>query len=362
MILLMEMTGTKEITRLNLNQVRDLGRLHQFWESHRSLSEISTLDFNEQMFWIDVQNPSEFDIHVIGEALGIHPLTIEDIMVDTAQEKIEVYDNYMYINAIEKDYLPNTNTIRKVHINVLLFERLVLTIHLQPFQSLIPVMYRVRHNHIHSLEKVVCQPAWVMYSVLDVIVDAYFNHVQRLEKDVTSLDHKIRSVQIENHPSYLSSIATARASLVEVMSELFIKQELLMKLTSSNRTLFLNLKSQEARTIKTYLGDVLDHILVMNQRVEMVSALLDSVISNYHGHIGFQASEKSHDMNKTMKRFAAVATIFLPLTFVSSLWGMNVTVPGQYWPGGLTWFFLILAALVLYSVLIVIFFRVKRWL
>lgn len=73
-------------------------------------------------------------------------------------------------------------------------------------------------------------------------------------------------------------------------------------------------------------------------------------------------AEGSNQMNKVMKRFSAVATIVIPLTLVSSLWGMNIEVPGQTWGLGLLWFGLLVLFMCLWFCVALCFFKFKRWL
>merc|ERR1712137_1206798 len=116
--------------------------------------------------------------------------------------------------------------------------------------------------------------------------------------------------------------------------------------------------------IKIYFRDVLDHLELMIQRLEMANEMLNNTSSMYLAMISIEIAATDQKMNEAMKCFGAVATIMLPLTVMTGLWGMNVQVPGQAGiasPGDL-WFLLIILSFVIWIVIAGVIFRYKRWL
>eukprot|EP01096_Ripella_sp_DP13-Kostka_P002797 TRINITY_DN13896_c0_g1_i1.p1 TRINITY_DN13896_c0_g1~~TRINITY_DN13896_c0_g1_i1.p1 ORF type:complete len:492 (-),score=194.29 TRINITY_DN13896_c0_g1_i1:87-1562(-) len=344
---------------------------------------------SDVMFWVDVQRPDADLFRDIENLFSIHPITVDDINSPKMTEKMDMTDDYLYVKVTEREPFrqkgkkgvaaPKLNKklnqqsaknyqVQKSRkpktpnaINMLMFKNIILSIHFHNFNSMIPAMFRLTYKHPDNNSSTASHPAWVIYSVLDEIVDVYTSHVDKAEESIKILDEAIDTIEIQEHPLFLARVAQTRAAVVNLASELFQKRELLVRLKSSSRLSAFGVFPETERLLKSYFDDVLDHLVVMFQRSEMESSMMESLLVNYHGRIEFQSSQKMHETNRVMKRFSAVATIFLPATFVTSLWGMNVPVPGQYWPGGLIWFFLILGALILYCLVVSIIFWRKKW-
>jgi len=132
------------------------------------------------------------------------------------------------------------------------------------------------------------------------------------------------------------------------------KRDILVVLTSEKHVML--------RQVKLYMRDILDHIVLMLQQLQHAENVLNNVSSTYLALISIKMSESSHKLNEVMKRFSAVATIVIPLTLVSSLWGMNVQVPGETWGLGLLWFGIILVGMCCWFCLALCLFKVKNWL
>ena len=137
----------------------------------------------------------------------------------------------------------------------------------------------------------------------------------------------------------------------ELQSEVFLKRDMMTRITSTETK-----EELIHPLVHTYMQNVLDHLGILSQRLDvslilffihsrlstsvpdmpsslcaqLVKANLDSVIETYHERANFSASIQANDMSMVTKKFAAFATIILPLTFVTSLWGMNVEVPCMF--------------------------------
>jgi magnesium transporter len=112
---------------------------------------------------------------------------------------------------------------------------------------------------------------------------------------------------------------------------------------------------------RLYLRDVLDHVLCLFDDIEMAKEQLTHLTNTYLARVSIQMAEVSNQLNGIMKKFNAMATIILPLTFVTGLWGMNVLVPGGGEPT-LIPFFSIVGSMVVFSIISVTLFRKFRWL
>jgi len=323
-------------------------------ESHTETedSEIMELPF---IYWIDILNPSNSQVEDLQEAYSVHPLTSEDILIRGTREKLEEYSSYMYLVFNERQRVPNSNQYRDVNLNLLIFPGVILSIHMLPVKSLTQVMYHVQHSTLPNNVPV----DWVAYKFLDMITDEFVLMVDAIYREVDYLDTMVHDIGEGNKEEILRRIGVARQRLTKLRGSLLSKREIVATLSSQIRTsIFVS------ENTKIYFRDVMDHIVLMIQRLEMANEMLNNTSSLYLAMISIEIAATDQKMNEAMKCFGAVATIMLPLTVMTGLWGMNVQVPGQAGiasPGDL-WFLLIILSFVIWIVIAGVIFRYKRWL
>ena len=129
-------------------------------------------------------------------------------MLDAAREKMELYDEYVYIVAKEVDFLPNTNVLSTTTMNIIIFEDLLVSIHIQPFYGMADVLYSLKFKQPgDEFEKP--HPSWVAYHLLDYVVDLYFKHVQRIENETRALEALVGLVKftMESHAAALGRLS-----------------------------------------------------------------------------------------------------------------------------------------------------------
>lgn len=115
----------------------------------------------------------------------------------------------------------------------------------------------------------------------------------------------------------------ARRKLSSFRQQIWPKRDILQSLVDVDNVEFLRVSHV------AYFRDIYDHVLVMLNKLEMSSDLLSTLESTYLAKVSIEVSVISNSMNQVMKRFSSVATVILPLTFLTGLMGMNVTIPGQ---------------------------------
>jgi len=307
-------------------------------------------------YWVDVLNPTSEQIEELQQALGFHPLTSEDLLLKGTREKLEEYPSYLYLVFNERQRVPNSNRYRDVNMNLLIFPPgIIVSIHLLPVKSLTQVMYHVQHGTMPADVTV----DWVAYKFLDMITDEFVLMVDAIYREVDYLDTMVSDVGDEDKEDVLRRIGVARQRLTQLRGSLLSKREILSTLASTVRTsVFIK------ETTKIYFRDVMDHVVLMIQRLDMANEMLNNTSSLYLAMISIEIAATDHKMNEAMKCFGAVVTIVLPLTVITGMWGMNVQVPGQTGiaPDGNLWFLAIILGFVIWIVTAAIVFKYKRWL
>jgi len=217
-------------------------------------------------------------------------------------------------------------------------------------------LYHVQYGSLPEIVPV----DWIMYKFLDMITDEYVLMVDTIYREANYLDNMVADIGINNREEVLRRIGVARQNLTQIRGSLLCKREILNTLSSTVKT-----SAFIEPTTKIYLRDVMDHIVLMIERLDMASEMLNNTSSTYLTILSIEIAATDQKMNEIMKCFGAVATIMLPLTVVTGLWGMNVQVPGNLYFGeydDLPWFFIILMCFVSWIFVAGLVFRCKRWL
>jgi Mg2+ and Co2+ transporter CorA len=284
---------------------------------------------------------------------------------------------------------PGTNELQQVNVNLIVFKNFLICVHQGPIKCVDQVLNRMR-----MLKEGMKRTAdWIMYAILDAIVDMFFSFVQHIAMEVDSLDDLVLILTAHEQNDVLKRIGLARkrisflrAQLLkkkDVMVSLMIKSTLTedeteVKATSDDQhhgpqhddsptleKFDLHVKHRVFgalnRNTKIYLRDVLDHIQAMLEDIEATKETLSNLNSTYLARVDIEVAYSSNRMDSVMKKFGAMTTIMLPLTFITGLWGMNVNVPGQPETEDFTWFYVILGGMAAYSAIVIILFKKYHW-
>eukprot|EP00455_Lapot_gusevi_P002908 TRINITY_DN11201_c0_g1_i1.p1 TRINITY_DN11201_c0_g1~~TRINITY_DN11201_c0_g1_i1.p1 ORF type:complete len:315 (+),score=23.49 TRINITY_DN11201_c0_g1_i1:65-946(+) len=293
-------------------------------------------------------------MEAIGRKFKLHPLTIEDIQTTNSREKIEIFEDYLFliihaISPLQTCY----NELLTTPLKMIVVPKLMLSFHDVPLRPM---------EIIPTLVSVIPSIAWVVHAVVDSIIDMFVPVVDNAVDEVDAVDDLVFSLSEHEQADLLKRMRGAGRRMAVLRQNLWPKRDILINMIDKHwRKHFL----KELRI--PYLRDVFDHVVVMLQKLEVAGEMLRSLQSTYMNKVSIQVSESSNAINDEMKRFSSVATIILPLSFFTGLMGMNVTVPGQHngqdpslW--SLQWFFGILAFLLGFGALLVCYFRKRNWL
>lgn len=300
--------------------------------------------------WLDLQYPTHEAMLVLVESFGIHSLTVEDCLVDTekAQQKIELFDHYRFVSFAEHHVIPYTNIWNSVDVQLImpLTCPIMIAVHNGPVSYLCGLLNRVqaltpssapdmRSKKVQKLVPGRCVFAsaeWLMYGVLDQIVDQFLGLVYECAVEVSRLDELIFVLPGREQADFLRRIGAVRSRISVLRLQLIRKQEIVKELlmtATDPREASLSY-NRGIVAVKVFLRDILDHVVAMLIDLEQDKETLQSITSAFLSKVSIEVSLKDKEQNDIMKKFSAMATIILPLTFVTALFGMNVPVP---WAG-----------------------------
>jgi len=292
--------------------------------------------------WINVDGVSQVEVlQHFGSCFGIHPLVLEDILATDQRPKAEDYDSYLYVVLKMLTLDEKTGEIRAEQLSVILGEHYLLS-----FQEGLegdvfgPVRARLK-NEKSRLR--VTGPDYLLHALLDVIVDNYFLVLEKLAERIEGIEDEL----IENPTTAtVQGIYRLKREMLFLHKVVWPLREVVGSLQRRDSQLI-----QDATVI--YLRDLYDHTIQVVDTLETLRDMLSGMLDIY-------LSSVSNRLNEVMKVLTIIATIFMPLTFLAGLYGMNFKhMPELEWRYGYLALLVVMAAI---AVAMLAYFRRKRWL
>jgi magnesium transporter len=298
-------------------------------------------------FWVDMEKPNEDEIALLDEVFGFHPLAIEDTIQYSQRPKIESYNHvgdacqqgyfYMVIHGPDQETL--REHLQTKEVDMFVSERYLVTVHEAPMGSI-----QAAKNRANADVRVVIEPGidLLLHYILDQIIDQYRPILDYLEVELDDLEEEALT---KPTPDLLTRIAIKKRELLNFRRIVGPQRDVLAQLTRGEVPFI-------RESTRIYLRDVQDHLI---RTVEMIELYRDLVM----GTRDIYLSSVSNNLNQIMKTLTIMSVVALPLTVVTSFFGMNFEhIPGLHSPMGF-W----LSVTVMFSIvagLLYLFYR-KKW-
>ena len=252
--------------------------------------------------WLDLAAPTDDDYKLLEDGLKFHPLTIEDIQHQNQRPKLDEYPEYNFAVIFQAQWQADEITLLEHHLYV--GPNYLVTVHVEPS----PVLTELQDRITKSPDLTNHQPAFLTYLVVDALVDATFPVLEQLDETVDQLEDEITT---KATPESLNRIYHLKHSVTELRRFLGAQRDVFQRLITHG----IHLQQQD---MTLYYRDVFDHIVRQYETVDGLRDLLSSAMDVY-------LSTVSNRLNATMKTLTAIASLFLPLSFLSGFYGMNFT-------------------------------------
>ncbi|MCA1062168.1 magnesium/cobalt transporter CorA [Rossellomorea sp. AcN35-11] len=252
---------------------------------------------NVKWYWVDFSEPTNKDIRLLKQYFQFHPLAIEDCLDDFSQRaKLDFYDGYIFVllHAI------NGKTLDSQEVNMFVNSNFIVTFHKEPVRELHNVWEEVRSEG----ERL--SPFKVMHKIVDRLVDDYFPLVYGIEDRLNTIEDNTND---EADIDLMEELFDIRHDMSKLRRTLVPMRDLLYRISNSGR---LNALKEE----KLYFNDVYDHLIKLVEMLESYREFSSDIRDNY-------LSINSDKMNNIMMTLTVITTIFMPLTFIAGLYGMN---------------------------------------
>ncbi len=321
----------------------------EYDEDHSEI--LATEDVNEclrfsdtrQVTWIHVTGLHDPErISALGRAFQIHPLILEDILNTDCRPKIEEFDDYVFVVTKLLYYEPATHAVDVQQFSLLLLpDTSVLTFLESPSPVFDPVMDRIRSGGTGRIRK--SGADYLAWALLDTMVDHYFGVVDGVDLTLDEAEEKF-----EDDPDSLEA-----SYLYQLKKEVSALHRLVRPIRDIATILYRSESALITRTSHPYFRDLYDHAVHVLEQTEDLRENAGSLRD-------FYLSQASNRMNEIMKVLTCFATIFMPLTFLAGIYGMNFEhMPELAWP----WAYpALMGVFLLTAGGMFVFFRRKGWL
>lgn len=291
--------------------------------------------------WINIDGLHDIElIERIGTQFGIHPLVMEDIVSVGQRPKMEDFEDYIFFIIRMLSYDGVKGEVESEQVSLILGKNFVISFQEREGDVFEPVRERIRSQKARLIRH---GADFLAYALLDVVIDNYFSILERVGDRVESMDDQI----VENPvPGTLAEIRRLKGEMIYLRKSVWPLREVVSAMERMDTDLI-------ADSTEIYLRDLYDHTIQVIDTIEslrdMISGMLDIYISSV-----------SNRMNEVMKVLTIIATIFIPLTFIAGIYGMNFEFMPELkfpWSYPAVWGVMIVIGLTM-----VMYFRRRRWL
>ena len=291
--------------------------------------------------WLNMDGLHDVDvIQDLGKKINLHPLVLEDIVNTEQRPKMENFDDYIFIISKMLFYDDEDDQLEIEQFSLVLSANCIVSFQERAGDVFDPIRERLRKGkgRIRGMGA-----DYLMYALLDAVVDHYFIVLEKLGERVESIEEELIT---DPNPETLQTIHQLKRELLFLRKSVWPLRETISALERGESELI-----QEKTLV--FLRDVYDHTIQVIDTTEtyrdMVSGMLDVYLSSV-----------SNKMNEVMKVLTIIATIFIPITFIAGIYGMNFQfMPELKWHWGypLVWIVIVAVAVIMLS-----YFRRKKWL
>lgn len=294
-------------------------------------------DLNKKTFdwyWVDFDKPTEDEWALLDSFFHFHPLAIEDCLDRLQRPKVDYYDGYQFfvVHAL------NAQTLEAEELDIFVGKNFVVTFHHSSVDELDLVRKKIQRDASFWERGSV----YAMYQILDKVVDSYFPIVHKIEDHLNEIDDKM-SFDMKHFS--MDTVFDMRSDLLWLRRTILPMRDLINRVLNSSR---FDLQKHEY----TYFADISDHLVKLTEIVESNRELTADIRDSY-------MAMNSNRMNRIMMILTIVSSIFIPLTFVAGVYGMNFkNMPELEMKNG---YFFALGAMILIGLSMLAWFKHKGW-
>ena len=275
----------------------------QQYKDRIEVTDISDIEKKKKVTWVDVLGLETEKVEELSAEFGLHPLVIEDILNPAQRPKFEVYEDYMLFVIKDFSYYQDSEEIKQEQLSIVLGADFVLS-----FQE------KKENNFSFINQKLATEDSqlrnkgadYLAYRLIDTIVDDYFLVIEKLGDFIFNLEERLID---ESSPEILNNLHQLKREVISLQRLISPLKGLIYSSTFKDNQLFTENNFIYWRDIDDHLSTVLDKVRTFR---EIINSMLDTYLSNVNDN-----------MNQVMQVLTVISTIFIPLSFLTGLYGMN---------------------------------------
>jgi len=307
-----------------------------------SVEDIENLTLKDQYkHWIQVKSLHDTgQISSLGKRFSVHPLVLEDILNTEHLPKSEITDNKLFV-TLKSLKFDKENGLIYSPVSLILIENTLISFQDKPLSSLAAIQKRLEEKQ----GKIRAKGAdYLLYQLIDAIVENYFIAIENIRQEFEEIEDKLLG---KANKDYLSEIHELRNTLMFIRRQLSALMKTLQPFVKETYSDFISENTQ------LYFRDIYDHLIHLNELTESYKELQNNLVEMNNSNLNNQ-------MNQVMKTLTVIASLFIPLTFLVGIYGMNF----EYMPE-LSWHYgypVLLGAMAVVVIVLLLIMKRKRWL
>lgn len=292
----------------------------------------------EGVLWLDLLKPEKSEMDILENIFELHPLTLEDCINTITRPKIEQFDNYMFIVIHAASTTPRSQRVRTIELNVCLGKNFIITIHQEPIKGVGTAVERTQKNH-QIMSK---GPDSLLHLVIDSLVDNYIPVLDVMDYKISNIETQVLANPTQKT---LNDIFAAKKDILYLRRFIGPQRDTINFLSKENFQFIHNKR-------KVYFRDVYDNMIFINDTIDNYRDVINGAFDAY-------LSKVSDRTNEIMKMLTIIATIMMPLTLITGVYGMNFShMPLLKWHGG---FYIVFVVMLFIGIGMLVYFKRKEW-
>jgi magnesium transporter len=308
-------------------------------EQSNDLASLAEIPQNGGSVWVDLEAPTPAEAEILTRVFGFHPLAIEDCWHEPQQPKVDDYGDYLFmvVHGVREE--TDGGVFDTHELNIFLAERYLVTFHLFRSRSIEALKSNLqRHPHLMARGM-----DFMLHQIVDRVIDNYFPKLEIIEDQINELE---TAVLADPQPELLTRIFEVRRTVATLKRVATQEREVLIQMSRGDFP-FVSEKAQ------VYFKDVYDHLFRIVEVADNHRETLSVMVQVY-------VSMVSNQLNNTMRILTVIATMMLPLTVITGIYGMNFDfMPELHWRLGYP---LVILVMLVVSGGMLFYFRRRNWL
>lgn len=332
-------TGDKETQKLAIESF-DFNSEFLDEKTHSQIEDIFHYKTTKTVSWININGLNHVEaIEKIGAHYNLHPLTLEDIVNTSHRPKLDDYDNYVFI-VLKMLYYDKDEQVITEQVSFILGESYVLSFQEAEGDVFNSVRERIRYakGRIRTLGS-----DYLLYALIDAVTDHYFIIIETLSNKIEDLEDNLFNGFSQEEIS--QQIQNLKREVLKVRRAIFPLREIISKIEKNENNFIKD------KTIH-YFRDIYDHVVQISENIEIYRDMIWGLMDMYMTTI-------SNKMNEVMKVLTIISTIFIPLSFIAGVYGMNFdNIPELHYKYA---YFILWGIMVFLFASMLYYFKKKKW-